>query len=75
MDNILHAFISLTERFGRNRKLEDVFKMFGEFESNERNVIFTDEADELVTATNYNLLSDIDEDTYFRIHCNNEIEL
>lgn len=72
LDNILHAFISLTEKFGRNGKLEDVFKLFGEFEPNEKNIIFTDDADKLVTATNYNYNIDT-EDTYYRIHCNNDI--
>lgn len=64
--NIVHAFTSVSDKFGRNGKLEDVFKLFNRFK-NEKNVIFSDEADRLVT-TSTGL---IDEDLYDRIQCNN----
>lgn len=61
--NILHAFVSVSDKFGRHGKLEDVFGLFNRFK-NEANVIFSDEADRLVSTP-----SSIDEDLYHRIHC------
>lgn len=51
LDNIVHAFTSLSDKFGHNGKIPDVFELFGEFEPGQKNVIFSDDA--------VNLLSDL----------------
>uniref|UniRef100_U5EVY8 Transferrin n=1 Tax=Corethrella appendiculata TaxID=1370023 RepID=U5EVY8_9DIPT len=67
LDNYIHAFISLSSKFGHNQPLEDVFELFGEFESGAKNVIFSDRAIKLDTPEN--TISNIDEHHYRQIHC------
>jgi hypothetical protein len=52
LDNIVHAFTHLTEKFGTLGSLPDVFTLFGGFEANQPNVIFSDDAVGLVSAAN-----------------------
>lgn len=44
LDNIIHTFKLLVDKFGTNNALPDVFELFGTFEPNAANVIFTDNA-------------------------------
>lgn len=50
LENLSHAFLALSEKFGRNGTIEDVFELFGQFESNEANVLFSDDASSLIEA-------------------------
>ncbi|XP_055551682.1 transferrin [Wyeomyia smithii] len=43
-DNIAHAFVALSEKFGHGAKTEVVFDMFGEFKPGMKNVLFHDRA-------------------------------
>lgn len=40
VDGIKHAFTLLSEKFGHQKPLEDVFELFGEFEKEQKNVLF-----------------------------------
>ncbi|XP_037937100.1 transferrin-like [Teleopsis dalmanni] len=46
---IKHLFLSLSSKFGTNSKTADVFTMFGQFKEGQNNVLFSDEAVELVS--------------------------
>lgn len=48
-DAIKHAFSAISNRFGVNGNLVDVFELFGEFEPGQRNVLFSDNAKSLIT--------------------------
>lgn len=50
LENLSHAFLALSEKFGRGGKIEDVFELFGEFEKDKRDVLFSDDASQLITA-------------------------
>lgn len=67
LDNVAHAFTALSDKFGHNGKIEDVFEMFGQFEVGQRNVLFDDDGQQLVTRSNH--VVDVDEDLYQRLHC------
>lgn len=41
LNNMQHAFISLSESFGHNGRIEDVFEMFDEFKPGNKNVLFS----------------------------------
>lgn len=47
-DNLRHAFTALSEYFGRYGDIEDVFRLFGKFEAKKRNVLFGDDASQLI---------------------------
>jgi len=66
-DNIVHAFTALSSKFGATGSVSDVFELFGEFEAGQRNVIFSDDALELVS--DVNTISSVDENLYNRIRC------
>lgn len=68
-DNIVHAFTSLSDKFGIDGKIPDVFELFGEFEPGKKNVIFSDDAVALVS--DLNSISNVDEDLYKRLSCLN----
>lgn len=51
LDNLSHAFLALSEKFGRGGKIEDVFELFGKFEANKKDVLFSDDASQLIAAT------------------------
>lgn len=46
---IKHAFSAISNRFGTNGNLIDVFQLFGEFEPGQRDVLFSDNAKSLIT--------------------------
>lgn len=66
-DNIVHAFTLLSDKFGIQGKIPDVFEMFGEFEPGKKDIIFSDDAVALVS--DLNSISNVDEDLYKRIKC------
>jgi hypothetical protein len=41
LDVLIHGFITLSDRFGHDAKLEEVFELFGQFEEGANDVIFT----------------------------------
>lgn len=49
LDNIVHTFKHLEEKFGPLGSLPDVFELFGTFEPNAPNAIFSDNAPGLET--------------------------
>lgn len=57
LESIVHGFKSLSDKFGHNRTLENVFELFGEFEVGAKNVIFTDDAKALENDDNINALA------------------
>jgi len=69
LDNIAHAFTAISNLFGKHGKVEDVFELFGEFEPGQLNVIFSDDAVELVPESNS--VTEIDDILYKRIRCQN----
>jgi ABC-type amino acid transport substrate-binding protein len=69
-DNVIHVCSLLSDKFGGEGKLNDVFEMFGEFEQDKKNVIFSDEGKSLATEwKNPNL----DEKTAMELRCGNAI--
>lgn len=67
-DGIEHAFSLLSTKFGRKSNFEDVFELFGEFESGQSNILFSDDADALETAPNDT--TDDSESLFKDIQCN-----
>lgn len=67
LDNLSHAFLALSEKFGRGGKIEDVFELFGKFEADKRDVLFSDDASKLI-ATESGSTSKILQD-YGRLQC------
>lgn len=49
-DNLRHAFTALSEYFGHDGDIEDVFRLFGRFEAKKRDVLFSDDASQLIPA-------------------------
>lgn len=74
-DGIKHAFSALSDKFGKDGSLVDVFELFGEFEAGQRNVLFSDNAKSLITIDSINLTESFfnydgdDETTYKDIQC------
>lgn len=66
-DSIVHAFTAISSKFGALGSSSDVFELFGEFEPGQRNVIFSDDATELLSDAN--AISNVDETLYNRIQC------
>ncbi|EDW58124.1 transferrin [Drosophila virilis] len=65
-ETIKHLFALISERFGAHGKFVDVFALFGEYQQGEKNVLFDDNAVELVTQ----LKSDYqNEHIYNDLHC------
>lgn len=56
-DTYKHAMISLSERFGSKGKLPDVFKMFGEFQDGQQDVLFSVSILGIVFISNFRLTS------------------
>jgi len=56
LDSIVHGFKSLSDKFGHNANLENVFELFGEFEKGARNVIFTDDGQALENDDKINVI-------------------
>lgn len=48
IDNVMHAFSALSDKFGHMGNVEEVFELFGEFEPGQKNVLFSDDADKLI---------------------------
>lgn len=67
LDNIEHAFLALSEKFGRGGKIEDVFELFGQFETNKKDVLFSDDSSQLIPATPGSISSILQD--YVRIQC------
>lgn len=67
LDNTAHAFLALSERFGKMGNIEDVFELFGKFETGQPNVLFSDDAVKLSQAVT-NLISH-EEEIYNRLPC------
>lgn len=76
-DGIKHAFSALSDKFGKDGKLVDVFELFGEFEPGQKNILFSDNAKSLVTDDSVNLTESFfnydgdDETLYKNIQCHN----
>lgn len=75
-DAIKHAFSAISNRFGKNGSLIDVFELFGEFEPGQRNVLFSDNAKSLITDDQINQTESFfnyeDHETMFKnIQCKN----
>lgn len=74
-DGIKHAFSALSDKFGKDGSLVDVFELFGEFETGKRNVLFSDNAKSLITDDSINLTESFfnydgdDETMYKDIQC------
>lgn len=69
LDNRIHGLTLISNKFGKNGSIKDVFTLFGEFEPNVKNVIFSHNADKLVTSENF--VHTITENLYEEIHCKN----
>lgn len=67
LDSLSHGFTSLSDKFRHGAKTEDIFELFGEFQSGQKNVIFGDDTGALITQTNY--VRTVDEDLYNRLNC------
>lgn len=75
-DAIKHAFSALSNKFGANGSLVDVFELFGEFETGKRNILFSDDAKSLITDDSDNQTESFfnyeDHETMFKnIQCHN----
>lgn len=75
-DAIKHAFSALSNKFGANGGLVDVFELFGEFEPGQRNILFSDNAKSLITDDSDNQTESFfnyeDHETMFKnIQCQN----
>lgn len=74
-DGIKHAFSALSDKFGKDGSLVDVFELFGEFEKGKRNLLFSDNAKSLITDDSINLTESFfnydgdDETMYKDIQC------
>lgn len=66
-DNIAHAFVALSDKFGHGAKTEVVFEMFGEFKPGSKNVLFHDRAAKFGAADNK--VGDVDPSNYKRLMC------
>ncbi|KAH8416768.1 hypothetical protein KR222_003699, partial [Zaprionus bogoriensis] len=65
-ETVKHLFSLISERFGARGKYVDVFALFGQFQEGEKDVLFDDDAVELVTQ----LKNDIqNEDIYANLKC------
>lgn len=67
LDNLSHAFLALSEKFGRGGKIEDVFELFGKFEADQKDVLFSDNGSRLI-ATEAGSNNKIQQD-YARLQC------
>lgn len=56
-EGVVHGFKSLSDKFGHGAQLENVFELFGEFEPDAKNVIFSDDAKVFETEDDANLLA------------------
>ncbi|KAG5675967.1 hypothetical protein PVAND_005823 [Polypedilum vanderplanki] len=65
-DAIKYAFLTLSNKFGRDKPFETSFKLFGEFEKGEKNILFNDKAVELVESQGAVKIAD-----YKKLHCLN----
>nr|AAL58078.1 transferrin precursor [Aedes aegypti] len=66
-DNIAHAFVALSDKFGHGAKNEVVYEMFGEFKAGEKNVLFHDRAAKFGVAGNK--IGEVDPANYRRLMC------
>ncbi|XP_063705234.1 transferrin [Culicoides brevitarsis] len=64
-DNIRHAFTAIGKSFGSKGKLNHVFDLFGQFESGQKDVIFSGDAIDIVPEAPTN----IDKNLYNSLHC------
>ncbi|XP_061398563.1 uncharacterized protein LOC133334286 [Musca vetustissima] len=48
-ETLKHLFLSLSDKFGKNGKVPDVFALFGEYKNQHHDVLFSDNAVEFVT--------------------------
>lgn len=68
LESYTHGFEALSEKFGHGSKGEEVFELFGEFETGARNVLFGDDSSAFVAQMNA-----VDrigaEDAYRKMHC------
>lgn len=67
LDNIVHGFSLLSEKFGHNSPLEEVFELFGEYEHGFKNVIFDDRGEKIETTGNK--IPNYDITHYLSLHC------
>lgn len=67
LDNIAHAFLALSDKFGKFGKIEDVFELFGEFEPGQSDVLFSDDG-VLLSHTDSNRV-DSEDELYKQIQC------
>lgn len=66
-DDIVHAFTAISEQFGHDSPKEDVFELFGEFRAGEKDVLFDDRAEKIMSLGN-EIPSD-DARLYLSLHC------
>lgn len=67
LEAMQHGFTALSDKFGHGAKTEDVFELFGQFETGAKNVIFGDDSARLVSQSNR--VTGNNEDVYNQIHC------
>lgn len=66
-DDIVHAFTALSEQFGHNSPKEDVFELFGEFSAGQKDVLFDDRAEKIVSLVNE--IPSEEAKLYLSLHC------
>ncbi|XP_055585665.1 transferrin [Uranotaenia lowii] len=66
-DNISHAFVALSDKFGHGAATEIVFEMFGEFKPGSKNVLFHDRAAKFGQADNK--VTNVDAAYYKQLMC------
>ncbi|XP_075158793.1 transferrin-like [Haematobia irritans] len=66
-ETMKHLFVSLSDKFGKNAKLADVFALFGAYKDGQSNVVFDDNAVEFVTELKNENTS---ETIYQNLNCN-----
>ncbi|XP_058445332.1 transferrin [Malaya genurostris] len=66
-DNIAHAFVALSDKFGHGANGEVVFDMFGEFKPGSKNVLFHDRAARFGVADNK--VGGVEPGNYRRLMC------
>ncbi|XP_058830557.1 transferrin [Topomyia yanbarensis] len=66
-DNIAHAFVALSDKFGHGARSEVVFDMFGEFKPGSKNVLFHDRAARFGPADNK--VGGVEAGNYRRLMC------
>lgn len=66
-DDVVHAFTALSEQFGHNSPKEDVFELFGEFAAGQKDLIFDDRAERIVSLANE--LPSEEAKLYLSLHC------